>query len=99
MYDKTYSDTFAPTVNFCTVLVIICLSAMFGWTMGSIDYSQAYLNANIDDFCVMRAPISVQYENIVLNVRNTFGYSKKLSMAIPRLADYGQIVFIRNCWN
>ncbi len=29
-YDKSYSDTFAPTVNFCTVLVIICLSAMFG---------------------------------------------------------------------
>jgi hypothetical protein len=48
-YDKTYSDTFAPTVNFCTVLVIICLSAMFGWAMGSLDYSQAYLNANIDE--------------------------------------------------
>ena len=60
MYDKSYSDTFAPTVNFCTVLVIICLSAMFGWTMGSIDYSQAYLNANIDEICVMRAPISVR---------------------------------------
>ena len=30
-YDKSYSDTFAPTVNFCTVLVIICLSAMFAW--------------------------------------------------------------------
>jgi hypothetical protein len=29
-YDKSYTDTFAPTVNFCTVLVIICLSAMFG---------------------------------------------------------------------
>ena len=37
MYDKSYSDTFAPTVNFCTVLIIICLSAMFGWIMGSID--------------------------------------------------------------
>ena len=60
MYDKSYSDTFAPTVNFCTVLVIICLSAMFGWTMGSIDYSQAYLNAEIDEICVMRAPISVR---------------------------------------
>jgi len=60
MYDKSYSDTFAPTVNFCTVLVIICLSAMFGWIMGGIDYSQAYLNANIDEICVMRAPISVR---------------------------------------
>jgi hypothetical protein len=59
-YDKSYTDTFAPTVNFCTVLVIICLSAMFGWFMGSLDYSQAYLNANIDEVCVMRAPISVR---------------------------------------
>jgi hypothetical protein len=59
-YDKSYSDTFAPTVNFCTVLVIICLSAMFSWSMGSLDYSQAYLNANIDEICVMRAPISVR---------------------------------------
>ena len=62
-YDKTYTDTFAPTVNFCTVLVIICLSAMFGWSMGSLDYSQAYLNANIDEICVMRAPISVREYN------------------------------------
>jgi hypothetical protein len=59
-YDKSYSDTFAPTVNFCTVLVIICLSAIFSWSMGSLDYSQAYLNANIDEICVMRAPISVR---------------------------------------
>ena len=62
-YDKTYTDTFAPTVNFCTVLVIICLSAMFGWFMGSLDYSQAYLNADIDEICVMRAPISVREYN------------------------------------
>ncbi len=60
MYDKSYPDTFAPTVNFCTVLVIICLSAMFGWIMGSIDYLQAYLNTDIDEICVMRAPISVR---------------------------------------
>ena len=59
-YDKTFADTFAPTVNFCTVLMIICLSAMFGWHMGGIDYSQAYLNANIDEICVMRAPIAVR---------------------------------------
>jgi hypothetical protein len=27
---------------------------------GQLDYSQAYLNANIDEICVMRAPISVR---------------------------------------
>ena len=63
VYDKSYSDTFAPTVNFCTVLVIICLSAMFGWYMGSLDYSQAYLNADIDELCVMRAPVAVREFN------------------------------------
>jgi hypothetical protein len=47
-YDKSSSDTFAPTVNFCTVLVMICLSAMFSWHLGSIHYSQAYLNADLD---------------------------------------------------
>jgi hypothetical protein len=59
-YDKSYANTFALTANFCTVLVIICLSAMFGWSMGSLDYSQAYLNACIDEICVIRAPISVR---------------------------------------
>jgi hypothetical protein len=33
--------------------VIICLSAMFGWFMGSLDYSQAYLNADLDELCVI----------------------------------------------
>jgi hypothetical protein len=64
IYDKSYSDTFAPTVNFCTVLVIICLSAMFGWFLGSLDYSQAYLNADIDELCVMRAPIAHRSQRI-----------------------------------
>ena len=36
---------------------------MFAWSMGSLDYSQAYLNANIDEICVMRAPISVREYN------------------------------------
>jgi transposase InsO family protein len=34
-YDKSSSDTFAPTVNFCTVLTMICLSAIFSWYLGS----------------------------------------------------------------
>jgi hypothetical protein len=55
-YDKTYTDCFAPTVNFNNVLMVICFAAIFGWHMGSLDYSQAYLNADIDELCVMRAP-------------------------------------------
>ena len=55
-YVKTFTDCFAPTVNFCSVLVMLCLAAMFGWHLGSLDYSQAYLNANIDEECYLRAP-------------------------------------------
>jgi transposase InsO family protein len=55
-YVKTFTDCFAPTVNFCSVLIMICLAAMFGWYIGSLDYSQAYLNADIDEECFLRAP-------------------------------------------
>jgi hypothetical protein len=59
-YDKTYTDCFAPTVNFTTVLMVLCLGTMFDWTFGSLDYSQAYLNADIDEQCFMRAPESLR---------------------------------------
>jgi hypothetical protein len=59
-YDTSSSDTFAPTVNFCTVLIMMCLSAMFSWYLGSVDYSQAYLNAELDEICIMQAPASVR---------------------------------------
>jgi hypothetical protein len=55
-YVKTFVDCFAPTVNFCTVLIMLCLAAMFSWSLGSLDYSQAYLNAAIDEECYLRAP-------------------------------------------
>ena len=55
-YNKLFTDCFAPTVNFTSVLVILCLAAMFGWHLGSLDYSQAYLNASIDEECYLRAP-------------------------------------------
>jgi hypothetical protein len=55
-YVKTFTDCFAPTINFCTVLIMLCLSAMFGWYIGSLDYAQAYLNADIDEECFLRAP-------------------------------------------
>ena len=55
-YVKSFTDCFAPTVNFCSVLIMLCLAAMFGWFIGSLDYSQAYLNADIDEECFLRAP-------------------------------------------
>ncbi len=42
-------DCFASTFDFCTVLIMLCLSAMFGWHIGSLDYAQAYLNDDIAD--------------------------------------------------
>jgi transposase InsO family protein len=56
LYVKSFTDCFAPTVNFCSVLIMLCLAAMFGWFIGSLDYSQAYLNADIDEECYLRAP-------------------------------------------
>jgi hypothetical protein len=35
---------------------MLCLAAMFGWYLGSLDYSQAYLNASIDEEWFLRAP-------------------------------------------
>ena len=55
-YNKLFTDCFAPTVNFTSVLIMLCLAAIFGWYLGSLDYSQAYLNANIDEECFLRAP-------------------------------------------
>ena len=55
-YDKFMSDCFSPTVSFVSVMILLCLSAMFGWHLASIDYSQAYLNAPLDEVCFMRAP-------------------------------------------
>jgi hypothetical protein len=52
-YDKSSTDTFAPTINFCTFLMMICLSAIFSWHLGSVNYSQAYLNVDLDEICVM----------------------------------------------
>jgi hypothetical protein len=37
-----------------------CRICFVGWAMGSLDYSQTYLNADIDEICVMRASISVR---------------------------------------
>jgi hypothetical protein len=36
---------------------------MFGWYLGSLDYSQAYLNADIDELTIMRAPLAVRKYN------------------------------------
>ncbi len=55
-YVKTFTDCFAPIVNFCSVLMMLCLSAMFWRYIGSLDYAQAYLNADIDEECFLRAP-------------------------------------------
>ncbi len=40
--------------------MILCLGTMFDWAFGSLDYSQAYLNADIDELCFMRVPESLR---------------------------------------
>jgi hypothetical protein len=55
-FDKTYTDCYAPVCKFISVLIILCLSAMMGWTITGLDYEMAYLNAPLAEPCYMRAP-------------------------------------------
>ena len=55
-FDKTGSDCFSPVAKFISVLIVLCLSAMFGWSVTGLDYEMAYLNAPMDEPCYMRAP-------------------------------------------
>jgi len=59
-FDKSYTDCFAPVVRFGSVLVLICLSAMFGWCTTGLDFTMAYLNADLDEACFMRAPVCMR---------------------------------------
>jgi hypothetical protein len=113
-YDKSYSDTFAPTVNFCTVLIMICLGAMFGWYLGGLDYSQAYLNADLNETCVMKAPIAVreydenQNEYFWLMKKAIYGHPKASRLwgecLHKKLIELGYEQFLTDkcvygCWN
>ncbi len=99
LYDKTYTDCFAPTVNFNSVLMVICFAAMFGWHLGSLDYSQAYLNADIDELCVMRAPSFLREYTASGEELYLYWKLNKLFMATLRVLDFGQTAFIGNLLN
>ena len=55
-FDKTHTDCYAPVAKFISVLIILCLSAMHGWYLTGLDFEMAYLNADLDVPCYMRAP-------------------------------------------
>ena len=58
-FDKSLADCFAPTVRFASVLILVCLSAMFGWSATGLDYTMAY-HAKLDAPCYMRAPLCMR---------------------------------------
>lgn len=55
-FDKSGTDCFSPVAKFISVLIVLCLSAMFGWYVTGLDYEMAYLNAPMDEPCYMRSP-------------------------------------------
>ena len=55
-FDKTHTDCYAPVAKFISVLIVLCLSAMHGWYLTGLDFEMAYLNAELDVPCYMRAP-------------------------------------------
>ncbi len=96
-YDKTYTNCFAPTVNFHSVLMVLCFAAVMGWYLGSLDYSQAYLNAYIDELCIMRAPTFLREYTPAGD--EFFGVSRKSFTGTPRARAYGPTVSTRNYHN
>ena len=44
---KNDENTFAPTARFTSMLTLFCLAAMFAWRVDKIDYSGAFLNADL----------------------------------------------------
>ena len=63
-FDKTHTDCYAPVAKFISVLIILCLSAMHGWYLTGLDFEMAYLNADLDVPCYMRAPTCMkEYDN------------------------------------
>ena len=62
-YDKSFTDCFAPVVRFGSILVLICLAAMFGWSTTGLDFTMAYLNADLDEPCFIRAPACMREYN------------------------------------
>ena len=55
-FDKSHTDCYAPVAKFISVLIVLCLSAMHGWFLTGLDFEMAYLNADLDVPCYMRAP-------------------------------------------
>jgi hypothetical protein len=50
-FDKDHADCYAPVAKFIYVLIILCLSAMYGWCLTGLDFEMAYLNADLDVPC------------------------------------------------
>ena len=57
---KGVHNTFAPTVRFTSMLVLFCLAAMFGWRIDKIDYTGAFLNANLPEPMYARLPHGIR---------------------------------------
>jgi hypothetical protein len=65
---------------------------MFGWHLGSLNYSQAYLNADIDELCVMRAPVF--FREYTVSGEELYWKLNKVIYAPLNVLDSGQTAFI-----
>jgi len=53
---QTGENTFAPTVRFTSMLTLFCLAAMYNWRVDKIDYTGAFLNAELPEAMYARFP-------------------------------------------
>ena len=51
-----YSETFAPVINFQTVLLCLSIACFKNWPVHHIDFDSAYLNAPLKETIYMRPP-------------------------------------------
>jgi hypothetical protein len=58
-----FSETFAPTVKYNTIRLMIAIAALKGYSITQLDISNAYLHADIDEDIYMEQPEGFKKEN------------------------------------
>ena len=51
-----YFEKYAPVVNWSTVRLLLCISETYGWATKQIDYSNAFVQATLDESVYIRPP-------------------------------------------
>lgn len=59
VYGRDYEETFAPTVKFKSICIILNLAAIFNWDIEGLDIENAFLESNLSEDIYMSLPKDV----------------------------------------